>query len=177
MRAKKTSRRMSILNDLLEVLMSKDIFETIHYHNRNESYIKQYLYQPLQRKISKMFEEYLCLKPSTANKRARTALRWEGDKKTTVNNFLFFGTQHRPDFDLFIDDLKIAIEIKRGESGTAIREGVGQSLVYTTHYDFCVYIFIDTSKDKKIVNAFTSDKEEEFVRLLWENNNVIFRVV
>ena len=53
---------------------------------------------------------------------------WEGDVNTTVNNFTFFGTQHRPDFVVKIDRLSVAVEVKKGETGSSLREGIGQSL-------------------------------------------------
>lgn len=177
MRAKKTEKRLTIINTLMETLMSPEIFETIHYHRRNESYIKQFMYGPLLKAVRNIFKEVHGCSEKAASSKSRTALRWEGDKKTTVNNFVFFGTQHRPDFDIFFNDFKVAVEVKRGSSGSDVRSGIGQSLVYTTYYDFCIYLFIDTSKDKKILNASSSEREEVFSEALWVNNNIMFKVV
>ena len=42
--------------------------------------------------------------------------------------------------------IRIAVEVKRGQSGSAIREGIGQALVYAASqdFDFVNYLFIDT---------------------------------
>ena len=175
-RKKKTSKRLEILNLISDVITSEDIYSTIKYEKLDEAKIKQYLFQPLQRVVVKIFNTILGYSEEYAKKIARSALRWEGDKQTTVNNFMFFGTQHRPDFDLELQDINIAIEIKRGDSGASIREGIGQSLVYTTFYDFCIYLFIDTSKDKSIKNSFSSDREKAFVTSLMEHYNIKFIV-
>ena len=96
---------------------------------------------------------------------------------TTVNNFVFFGVQHRPDFVVKIDGLKIAVEVKRGDSGSAVREGIGQSIVYAAAFDFVCHIFIDTSKDKKVLNSLQEPAERFFVKTLWNNYNIRFDVV
>lgn len=177
MLAKKSQRRLVILDSIFEVLTSKEIYSTIDYCRYDESRIKQYLHQPLQRMTINLLCELGSYKKETAKKIARKSLRWEGDMQTTVNNFTFFGVQHRPDFDLDFLGTKIAIEIKRGCTGSDIRSGIGQSLVYNTIYDFCAYLFVDTSPDKKIANSFTSQREQKFVENLWNMHNVMFKVV
>ncbi|WP_207264776.1 hypothetical protein [Desulfovibrio sp. Huiquan2017] len=177
MQAKKSTRRVSILESIFDVLTDHEVYETINYRNLDESRIKQYLHQPLQRMTINVLQEHGGCQPDRAKTVARQALRWEGDQQTTVNNFMFFGVQHRPDFDLNILNTSFAIEIKRGQGGTDIRSGIGQSLVYTTLYDFCAYLFIDTSADKRVVNAFSSEREQAFVEKLWRDHNVMFKVV
>lgn len=176
-RAKKTSRRTTVMDSIFDVITNVEIYETIKYRSLDEARIKQYIYQPLAQKVCNMFVDLAGYTKEKAKEKSRTALCWEGDQKTTVNNFVFFGVQHRPDFSLEILDTSFAIEIKRGESGADIRSGIGQSLVYSSRYDFCAYLFIDTSPDKKIVNAFSSDKERAFTEQLWENYNIRFEVV
>ena len=72
--------------------------------------------------------------------------------------------------------MNIAIEFKRGESGNSLRSGIGQSLVYSTNYDFVMYLFIDTSKDQRIKNAQTGTKEAQLMMDLWNRYNIKFTV-
>jgi hypothetical protein len=111
---------------------------------------------------------------AVAKDKIKKSLKWEGNVNTTINHILFMGTQNRPDMILEINGLKIAIEFKRGDKGSDLRSGIGQSMVYSTHYDFVLYLFIDTSKDKRIVNARGGVNETEFVELLWDQFNIKF---
>lgn len=173
----KSERRTNIVKDLMKTIKSPRIFDRIKYKDKSEEYIKQYMHQPLIDEITKMYEKYKGYITETASKRANVDLKWEGDTKTIVHNFMFMGVQHRPDFVVEFDDIKIAIEVKRGSNGTSVREGMGQCIVYNTNYDFSVYLFIDTSDDGRIKNAFHGDKEQEVVKSLWDNHNCLFEVV
>lgn len=101
---------------------------------------------------------------------------WEGDKQTSISNFNFMGVQHRPDFEIRIRDTVIAIEVKRGETGQAIRDGLGQALVYSQKYDFVIYLFIDKSKGKALRKATTKSKEKALLDSLWKHHNIRFAI-
>jgi len=73
-----------------------------------------------------------------------------------------------------VSDLKVAIEIKRGSSGSDLRSGIGQSIIYSTHYDFVITLFIDTSDDKRVFNARQGSNEINFTETLWKNYNIKF---
>ena len=97
---------------------------------------------------------------------------------TTVNHIRFLGVQHRPDFVVKLVGIRIAVEVKRGQSGSAIREGIGQALVYAASqdFDFVNYLFIDTSRDKKIRDSLQQGLNAGFVASLWDFYNVRFHV-
>ncbi len=175
----KSSKRQWIVDQITDVLKSPTIFKTINYRQKNENYIKQYMHQPFLKRLTEMQKE---LYPDVKDRnvwaeRAKNSLMWEGDVKTTINHFQFLGVQHRPDFEVHVEGLKIAVEIKRGESGAAVREGIGQSLVYSIKFDFVIYIFIDISKDKKVLRSIESEKENFFIESLWRNYNIRFSVI
>ena len=176
----KSSRRTMLVDGVMSALKSDYIFQTLDYRNRSESYLKQYMHRPLLKAVEGL---HSTLNPSlsriTIEKKAKASLLWEGDVQTTINNIRFLGVQHRPDFVVQIDGLPIAVEVKRGQAGSAIREGVGQSLVYaaSSDFDFVVYLFVDTSKDKKVQRAVQKDLDSAFVESLWNNYNVRFEVV
>jgi len=182
---KKTQRRVMIVDGIMDLLKSDIIYKTIKYRDRKESYIKQYMHRPF---IGKLKEIHKQLSPGltekTISRKAKESLLWEGDKNTTINHFLFLGVQHRPDFIVQIDKLRIAVEVKRGESGGSIREGLGQSLVYASAFDFVCYIFVDISKDKKVKRSIEQQagdqcvtSEQFFIQKLWNDFNIRFDVV
>ena len=84
---------------------------------------------------------------------------------------------NRPDMIFEIDAMRIAIEFKRGDSGGALRSGLGQSLIYSTDYDFTIFLFIDTSQNGKIKNCRKSEEEESLIEDLWNRYNIKFIVV
>ena len=176
----KSKRRIKIVESIASAISSKKIFDVIDYRNRNEDYIKQYMHQPLISELETLYED-LELSKSTdkelVKQKAKNCLLWEGDVTTTVNNFTIFGTQHRPDFVVKIDKLRVAVEVKKGETGHSLREGIGQSLVYSSEFDFVVYLYVDISKDKKIRDSMVGEKEQELINDLWDNHNVLFQVV
>ena len=163
----KTGKRIEFLTSVMNGLKSKDIYDVIDYHSKDESEIKTFMYPYLIKELTEYYG---------SEKKAKKNLLWEGNKQTTVNNMTFFGVQHRPDM-VINGGLSIAVEIKKGDAGSAIREGIGQAMVYSTIYDFVLYLFIDISKDKKIKNTVTAENELKFAKDLWKNYNIIFEVI
>jgi hypothetical protein len=160
------------------ILKSDKIYKVINYREQNEDKIKQFIYPYLLEEVIKLYQGRFNISESTAEKRVRKDLKWEGNVDTTVENRLFLGTYHRPDMTIdFGNYITIAIEIKRGKKGNTIREGIGQSIVYSTLFDFVVYLFIDTSKDKRIFNSYTGGRELELLESLYENYNIVFEVI
>jgi len=78
---------------------------------------------------------------------------------------------------LSIYDLRIAFEIKKGNDSAAVRAGIGQSIVYSTQYDFVLYFFVDTTAGGDIYNAQSGEKEKQLIESLWNNYNIKFKVV
>ena len=138
------------------------------------------MHQPLIKELEDLYENLELSKSNDkeiVKQKAKDCLLWEGDVNTTVNNFTFFGTQHRPDFVVKIDRLSVAVEVKKGETGSSLREGIGQSLVYASAFDFVVYLYVDISKDKKIRDSMNGKQEQELINDLWESHNALFQVV
>jgi len=172
----KSLKRIELLDLISESITQDDIFNVIDYKNKSEDQIKQFVYPHLVESLTNYLVEEGDER-SKAKEKIQRALKWEGNVKTTINHILFMGTQNRPDMILEINGLKIAIEFKRGEKGSDLRSGIGQSMIYSTHYDFVLYLFIDTSKDKRILNARGGGNEIELVELLWDKFNIKFIVV
>lgn len=179
MTASKSAKRIDIVKRIMEQLKTPEVFKTVPYKTQPEDKIKTAQYPYLLNEVTRLYEEYKGLKPDTARERARKNLLWEGNINTTVNNVLFFGTFHRPDLVLqFEEGLRIAIEIKRGDTGEAVRDGIGQSVVYSAcGFDFVVLLFVDTSKEGKILSSITGDKEARFIEQLWFEHNVLMSII
>lgn len=179
--ARKSDARVGIVDAVMGSLCHEHTYRTLDYRRKSESYLKQYMHQPLQRTMS---EVWRTLRPRLSDKairrKAGQSLFWEGDVNTTVNHVRFLGVQHRPDFVVKAGGIRLAVEIKRGENGSAVRDGIGQSFAYAAcgDFDFVAYLFIDTSKDKKILESVErDDTTAAFIRSLWENYNIRFTVV
>ena len=173
----KSQKRIDFIDLISEAITHDDIFGTINYKNQNEDQIKQFIYPHLVDSLAGYIVENKGISKSDAKDQVKKNLKWEGDVNTTVNHILFMGTQNRPDMVLEMNGLKIAIEFKRGKKGSDLRSGFGQSMVYATHYDFVLYLFVDTTDDKRIFNATTGGNETEFIDNLWDLYNIKFIVV
>lgn len=173
----KSTKRIELLSLISESITQDDIFNVIDYKNKSEDQIKQFVYPHLVESLTNYLVENQGIEKSRAKEKIKKSLKWEGNVKTTINHILFMGTHNRPDMVFEINDLKIAIEFKRGEKGSDLRSGIGQSIIYSTHYDFVLYLFIDTSKDKRILNAQAGSNETQLVDRLWNQFNIKFITV
>jgi hypothetical protein len=172
----KSKRRTRILQAVMDSLKSPDIYGVINYKKQSEDKIKSYQHQPLLNTIKDIYEATGML-ASNAIEKAKKFLIWESNVTQTLNNMKLFGVSHRPDFLVLMDGMRIAVEIKKGKNGSSIREGIGQSITYSHHYDFVVYLYIDITEDKRILNSIDGEKESNIIADLWSHNNVMFDIV
>ena len=176
-KAKKTQVRLTLIEGIVRILRSQKIHKVLS-PEKSESIIKTLMYPILVRGMEGIYYElYPNYKSATIERKADRAVIWEGDNTATISNTKLFAVQHRPDFVIRAEGVRIAIEVKRGEKGDVVREGLGQSLVYLTDYDFVIVLLRDTSKDKKIVDSLDNATESDLVANMWENFNVKFEVV
>lgn len=177
-RAKKTKRRLTIIEKVVGALKEPEIYQIIKARDKPEHQLRQMIYVYLRQALEKIIAaERPSLAIDTLKSKADDALLWDGDARTVINSLQFLGVQHRPDFEIRIENCRIGIEVKRGESGSDIRAGLGQAIVYCQHYDFVIYLFADTSKDSKILKSLPGAQEAELLISLWDNYNIRFEVV
>lgn len=175
--ATKSIKRTELLDLVTESITQDDVFKVIDYRNKNEDQIKQFIYPHLVESLTEYLVKENSIQKSKAREKVKKSLKWEGNVNTTVSHILFMGTQNRPDMVLELNGIRIAIEFKRGEKGSDLRSGIGQSMIYATHYDFVLFLFVDTSRDKKILNAQTGTNESQFVEDLWNRYNIKYITV
>lgn len=176
-RTRKSGPRTMIVKGIMDFLKSDQI-KTLDYRNTKETRIKTFL-QP--HFVMTLQNIHRTLSPgqrdATLARKGKNSLLWESDVNTTINNVQFLGVQHRPDFVVQIESIRIAVEVKRGDSGSSVREGLGQSLVYASEFDFVCFLFIDQSKDKKVLRSLAQPAEISFIQSLWATYNIQFEVV
>lgn len=175
--ASKSKKRIDLLESIQEGITTRDVFETIDYKSQSEDKIKQFIYPYLLAQLTEYVMDKKGFSKSLAKEKAKTMIKWEGNVNTTVKHIQFMGTSNRPDMTVESEGVTIAIEFKKGDRGSALREGFGQSMIYSTAYDFVMYMFIDTSLEGKIVNGSTAVNEQKFLQNLWDNFNVKFAIV
>lgn len=174
----KTNKSVGIVQRVAKVLKTSDVFNVIKYQDKNEDYIKAQLYPYLIREITNIYRDLNGHQIKTCELKAKENLLWESNVHTVVNNITLFGTWHRPDMIFnYSDNLRIAIEIKRGDDGKSIRDGVGQAVFYSQHFDFVILLHIDTSKNKDILNSINGAREQKLIHTLWDTYNVYVDVV
>ena len=175
--ASKSKKRLDLLEAIQDGITTRDVFETIGYKNQSEDKIIQFIYPHLLTQLTEYVMEKKGFSRSLAKEKARTMTKWEGNVNTTVKQIQFMGTQNRPDMTIQSEGVTIAIEFKKGDRGSSLREGFGQSIVYSTAYDFVIYMFIDVSEDGRIVKGSSAVNEQKFLENLWDNFNVKFAIV
>ncbi len=104
---------------------------------------------------------------------------WEGQE----GNYGYFKKEvftawNYPDF-IITDPYWIAIEYKKGTTGSLVKQVIGQSIMHTLseEYHYAYILFQDENKNKKIKNSILKDKEKEIVDTLKKDFNVFLRIV
>lgn len=166
-----------MLDIITEGISTREVFGTINYKNQAEDKIIHSIFPHLVESLTEWIMEKKSLPKNLAKQKAKSILKWEGNVNTTVHQMMFMGTANRPDMIIEVDGLRIAIEFKKGDRGSDLRAGFGQSLIYSTTFDFVLYMFIDTSADSRIANARTGIIEDKFIQDLWNNFNIKFIAV
>ena len=98
------------------------------------------------------------------------------NEDTEENNIMFMGTKNDPFLIVDMHGVKIAIELKKGKRGIDLKDGIAQSMIYSTYYDFVLFLFMDVSEEKRIVNAQGGVNEKSLVYELWKQWNIKFMI-
>lgn len=178
MKKSQTQKRVKLLNVILDEMEKHEIFsEIVERKNDTEDQIQKSVFLRLESVLPKIISDIYGFPNSKSKSIVKNHFIWEKKVGKTVNNFSFFATNHRPDGLLTIDDLRIAFEIKKGDNGQALRSGIGQSVVYSTQFDFVLYFFVDMTPGRDIKSSRKGEREQYMVDSLWKNYNVKFFIV
>ena len=178
--AVKSSKRVNFIEDVVKLMKSNSFFSDYVRRDRDtEGQIQKSIFLDLEvNKLPKAIGKAFGLESKKAKEWVGENFAWEQKTTVTVNNFPFMATNHRPDAVLTIPGgRRIAIEIKKGQGGAEIRAGIGQAVVYSTQFDFVIYLFVDTTESRDIQSASGGEKEDQLISSLWEYYNIWFDVV
>ena len=175
--ASKSKNRIAILDMIQDGISKGQILEGIDFRSQSEDKIQQFIYPNLINQLTDHVMDKKGFSRSLAIERAKTMVKWDGNTSSQVRNIQFMGTTNKPHMTLKIEGINIAIEIKKGNRGSALREGIGQSMIYSTIFDFVLYLFIDTSEDRKILNGSSAITEENFLNNIWDNFNIKYNII
>ncbi len=175
--AKKSTKRLKIIRSISDVITNDRIFSEINIQNMSEAKIMGFMKRYLEEGLEELFKEISpSLKQSAYERKANKALVWGPDPTNFIPAVNLFGTRNIADYLVNIEGMQIALEVERGEDGKSVRDGLGQSLVYSTDYDFVIYLLIDVTKEEKILKSLENIKEQRLIGSLWENHNVLLVV-
>ena len=78
-----------------------------------------------------------------------------------------------------LDPVKVFARYHQSSTGSAIKHGIGQSIMHTLCEDFhfVYYLFHDQNKDKKIQKSFLNDTEKFIIEKMWKDFNVFIALV
>ena len=174
--AKKTDRRVKLLKSIMSRMKNHNMFSKHVSRKRDsESIIQKNLFLSLEEKLDEFLVTYGM--NDKKSKQIVANFQWEQKLTTTVNNFTVFSTNHRPDAILDLEDFRIGIEIKKGEGGGTLRSGLGQCLLYSSEFDFILYLFVDITPNQNIQKSTNGSREKEIIEDLWQSHNVMFDII
>jgi len=145
--------------------------------NKSENQIQTEI-RPL---IIRYLEEYFKGKYKDYIDKANKSFYWEGQEgKYGRSRKKTFGSRNYPDF-IILKPYLIAIEYKKSQSGSLVKQGIGQSIIHTMSgdFDYVYFLFQDENrkKEKEILNSLNNSKEKDIVEKLWNEFNVMLRIV
>lgn len=111
--------------------------------------------------------------------KANKSFYWEGEegvygreRPTTI------GSRNYPDF-IITEPYLVAIEYKQGNTGSLIKQGVGQSIMHTLceEFHYVYFLFHDQTLDKRIEGSKNFEREKFIIDKMWNDFNVVIRFV
>lgn len=168
--ASKSKNRLELLDIIQEGVNVEDTSLSI-------DKIKQNSYPSLLESVSRWVADKKGFSGGLAKEKAKTMIKFESSKTTGARNMHFMGTSNKPTLTVDSAGIKVAIEFVKGSRGSDLREAIGQSMIYSTAYDFVLCVFIDGTEDGRIKGGSTSITEHYFLNNLWDNFNVKFTLV
>jgi hypothetical protein len=167
---KKTQKVIEFLSEMHNFIVKHSQFRK-KIGDRSEAKIQGEIRWLLREYLEKYF-----VKAGFANPKARVdqSFYWEGQEgEYGKERSTTFGTKNYPDF-IITDPYVVAIEYKQSESGSVVKQGIGQSIMHTLsgEFDFVYYLFHDQSADKRIENSIQNEREASIIERIWNDFNV-----
>lgn len=175
---RKGKKLMKVINDMMEMMMShENLSPKIGRKSKTETSIQETVFSKLDMNLPDVVQKYYGYTRKTAKKIVDKDFCFEAKTNCHVSSVQFFGKPHRPDAEFELKGVTYGFEIKKGKKGFSIRSGIGQSIVYSTQFDFVLYFFVDTSKGRDIKNVEEGSKESAIIDSLWDDYNIKFVII
>jgi hypothetical protein len=173
--ASKSKKRLDLLNAIQEGILKFNIPKPINTsgHDSKKNDIYSHVLLVLTEFV--MIKHKFCR--GLAREKSRTMIKWEGNSNTNVKDIRFMGITNRPKMTIESDGVIIAIESIEGGNLSVLKEAIAQSMIYSTAYDFVIYMFVDNSKEHRILNGSSLENEKKFLQNMWDNFNVKFTII
>ncbi len=171
----KTQKAIDFLDKLHKYIIKDKLLRT-NVQNKNEKQIQTELRGIIYRRMVEYFQEQNHTKPKLS---ADRHFYWEGQQGNYAKDKIeTFSARNYPDF-IITKPYMIAIEYKKGSSGSLIKHGIGQSLIHTLggEFDFVYFLFQDESKDKQILKSLNNKKEKLLIERFWNDFNVRLEII
>ena len=165
--ASKSQKRIDFLEVIREALSSPVVFEHIDYETKTVAQCKKFFHSQLVEHLSAYASETLEMEEDKIPDFIEESLDFSED-----NNIMFMGTKNDPFLVIDMHGVKTAVELKKGKRGIDLKDCIAQSMIYSTHFDFVLYLFMDVSEEKRIVNSQGGVNEKSFVNELWKSYNI-----
>ncbi|TNE63132.1 MAG: hypothetical protein EP335_10820 [Alphaproteobacteria bacterium] len=111
--------------------------------------------------------------------KANKAFYWEGQEgKFGRERAATFASRNYPDF-IIEEPYLLAIEYKQSQSGSLVKQAIGQAIMHTMSgdFDFVYVLFHDQNKDKKIEKSAQKECEHEIIEKIKKDFNVFLRFI
>ncbi len=171
----KSAKLVKFLEQLHDYIVTNPQFRK-DIGNRSESQIQTEI-RPLIIEYLKNYYAAAGYKDPVA--KANKAFYWEGqegqygrERRTT------FGSRNYPDF-IITEPYLVAIEYKQSESGSTVKQGIGQSIMHTLceEFHYVYLLFHDQSKKKIIQGSLENEREKFIIEKMWSDYNLFIRFV
>ena len=175
MKKRKSKKSEAFLDDLCIAITESYLFRT-----RTSRISERQMQAEIRPLIAKYLEEHF--KDAgyvKIDKMVHDNFYWEGqDSSFQSDCSIFFGGRRYADY-IILRPYKIAIEYKKSGGVAALNTLIGQGIMASASgdYDYCILIFQDETKDKRILNSKDLDRESGFIDWLWDTFNIRLKII
>ena len=163
---KKTAKLESFISGLVSRIKKDPALAVFDTKNVEEKVGQSQLSSVILDHLEAYFHDY-----KDPMQKAIEAFYWEGHQKRKGVAKMIFGGRNYPDMIIY-EPYRIAIEYKLTDSGSVVKQGIGQCMMYTLsgEHDFSLLIYHDRSNEQAIRKASEKREEKLIIEELKESN-------
>ena len=173
---KKTKQVTEFIDGLCSAITSSPLLRKNTVGDKTEQQMQTEIRPIILRYLERHFEAAGFKDPEA---KAHESFYWEGQEgKYGRKRNQTFAARNYPDF-IITKPYLLAIEYKKSDNGSVIKQGIGQSVMHTLSedFDYVFYLFHDQCKDKCIAKSAQGKRESNIIDTMWQQFNVFVRVI